>query len=239
MSERLQKVLARAGVGSRRHCESLIRAGRVQVDGAIASLGDSVDVTQVQITVDGTPLDKPASYRYLKLYKPKGYLCSQRSQGGHPTIFDLVNLDQPLHIVGRLDLDSKGLVLLTNHGDLTLQLTHPRYEHEKEYLVTFSSCPTENQLNRWRQGVELPDGFKTGSAVIEIVERKQRSTVCRVILKQGHKRQIRSTASVLGLTVLDLIRTRIATVRLGSLEVGNWQECTHQEIKGLLKLLTK
>jgi 23S rRNA pseudouridine2605 synthase len=133
MSERLQKVLARGGLGSRRHCEEIIRAGRVKVNGKTASIGENVDIKTDAITVDSIPVQIPVIHRYIKLHKPIGYLSSSRSQGGRPTIYELVATTERVYPVGRLDLQSEGLILLTDDGDLTQRLSHPRYKHEKEY----------------------------------------------------------------------------------------------------------
>lgn len=234
MSERLQKVLARGGLGSRRHCEKIIRAGRVQVNGKTASIGESVSILSDAITVDGIPLELPAIHRYIKLNKPAGYLSSSRSQGGNPTIFELVATPDRIYPVGRLDLQSEGLMLLTNDGDLTQRLTHPRYQHEKEYLVLFQTTPSDEQIAQWHSGVRLPDGYKTQPSQMMIHRHEQGMTWCRIILGEGRKRQIRNMASVLGLTVLRLIRIRLATLELGSLAPGKWQDCTAQEIEALM-----
>lgn len=237
MTERLQKVLARRGLGSRRHCEDLIHAGRVTVNGMVAMLGDKVDPHAVDIRIDGELLYPPEPHRYIKLHKPPGYLCSTQSQGGHPTIFNLVPIPERIHPVGRLDLDSEGLILLTNNGELTQRLTHPSYQHEKEYRVLFEESPSHTQLSHWQGGVLLPDGYLTKRSHISVQSQEQGQTWCNVILREGRKRQIRTMASVLGLTVLRLIRIRIATLALGSLAPGNWQDCSIDERDALLALL--
>ncbi len=235
MSERLQKVLARSGLGSRRYCEDLIRTGRVRVNERVANLGDKVVVDSDEITVDGAPLRLPARNRYIKLHKPAGYLSSSRSQGGHPTIFALVSIPERVYAVGRLDLASEGLMILTDDGDLTHRLTHPRYQHEKEYRVLFDERPSEEQIDRWHRGFELPDGYRTKTSELEIEKEEDGHCWCRIILREGHKRQIRTMASVLGLSVLRLIRVRIASLRLGDLAPGAWQDCTNEEINSLVE----
>ena len=236
MSERLQKVLARGGLGSRRHCEKIIRAGRVQVNGKTASIGESVDSKTDAITVDGIPLKLPTVHRYIKLNKPVGYLSSARSQGGRPTIYKLVKITDRVYPVGRLDLHSEGLILLTDDGDLTQHLTHPSNQHEKEYLVLFRTAPSAEQITRWQAGIRLPDGYQTQPSQLMIHRHDQGRTWCRIILGEGRKRQIRNMASVLGLSVLKLIRIRIATLELGSLASGRWQDCTDQEIEALMRI---
>ncbi|TFH36060.1 MAG: rRNA pseudouridine synthase, partial [Anaerolineales bacterium] len=217
MSERLQKVLARAGLGSRRHCEDLIRAGRVRVNGLLAAIGDRVDIDQVEVTLDGVPIQLPGQPIYIKFHKPAGYLSSTRSQGGLPTIFDLVSIPRRVYPVGRLDLHSEGLMLLTDDGILTERLTHPRYQHEKEYRVLFQEAPSPHQISTWQKGIELEDGYCTKPAHLSLERQEGRNAWCRVILREGRKRQIRDMASRLGLTVLRLIRVRIASLELGSL----------------------
>jgi 23S rRNA pseudouridine2605 synthase len=233
MSERLQKVLARAGIGSRRHCEDLIRAGRVRVNGRVAVLGERVDIDQAQITIDEVPIDLPTQFCYIKFHKPAGYLSSTRSQGGRPTIYELVPITRRVYPVGRLDLYSEGLILLTDDGNLTQRLTHPRYQHEKEYRVLFEQSPNAEQISLWQEGVRLPDGYITQPAHLSIERLEQEGCWCRVVLREGRKRQIRSMAAVLGLTVLRLIRIRIASLKLGSLTTGQWEECSAQEVQAL------
>jgi 23S rRNA pseudouridine2605 synthase len=234
MSERLQKVLARGGLGSRRHCEEIIRAGQVKVNGKTASIGENVDIKTDAITVDSIPVQIPVIHRYIKLHKPTGYLSSSRSQGGRPTIYELVATTERVYPVGRLDLQSEGLILLTDDGDLTQRLSHPRYKHEKEYLVLFQTAPTDEQIAHWHSGVQLHDGYQTQPSHMVIDHHEHGMTWCRVILSEGRKRQIRNMASVLGLSVLRLIRIRIASLELGSLSPGKWQDCTAQEIEALM-----
>lgn len=234
MSERVQKVLARAGFGSRRACEDLIRAGRVKVDGIPASLGDRVDINVVEIMLDGVAITLPEQPVYLKFYKPAGYLSSTRSQGGYPTIFELFSTPRRVYPAGRLDLHSEGLMLLTDDGSLTQRLTHPSYQHDKEYRALFQKAPDHAQISTWEKGVQLFDGYLTQPAQFFIDSEEEGNTWCRIILREGRKRQIRNMASVLGLTLLRLIRIRIASLELGSLEPGQTQACSPDEIAGLL-----
>ncbi len=237
MSERIQKVMARAGIGSRRYCEDLIRDGRVRVGGVRASLGDRVDPRFVEITVDGESLKFPDTFTYIKLHKPAGYLSSRRSQGGNPTVYDLIDVHQRVFPIGRLDLQSEGLILLTNDGEITHRLTHPRYTHEKEYQVLFKQAPNLSQMKTWEEGLRLPDGYWTQPSVLRVDQEVESGVWCQVILREGRKRQIRIMASVLGLTVLRLIRTRIAAVTLGKLPSGRWEACSPEEVASLRNLL--
>ena len=234
MTERLQKILARAGLGSRRNCETLILQGRVRVDGRPAKLGMRVDPEQAVITVDGEQLRLPAKPMYVLVNKPRGVLSSTRSQGGKPVVTDLVPAGRRLFPVGRLDLESEGLMLLTDDGDLANRLMHPRYEHEKEYRVLLNRMPDARQLEAWRRGVVLADGHRTKPAKV-LPERNPNEPWVRVVIREGHKRQIRETARALGLHVRRLIRVRFGPLELGDLQSGAWRPLREGELKRLEK----
>ncbi|MEZ0395888.1 MAG: pseudouridine synthase [Anaerolineales bacterium] len=234
MEERLQKILARAGYGSRRACEAIIAAGRVQVNGRAARLGDKANAARDRILVDGHPLQTEPNL-YVMLYKPRGVLSTVREPGGRQTARDLIDLPGTLYPVGRLDLDSEGLLLMTNDGELTNLLTHPRYEHEKEYRVLVARHPDAEQLNLWRRGVVLPDGYRTQPAEVFVEARQGKGTWLRVILREGHKRQIREMGRVTGLPVVRLIRVRMGTLELGRLKPGQWRYLTEREVASLKK----
>lgn len=225
---KLQKLLAAAGYGARRKCEQMIREGRVTLNGERATLGVRAVAGVDRIEVDGEPLRPPEPLTYLVLHKPPGVLSSSRSQGGWPTVLDLVPAEVGLQPVGRLDLESEGLILLTNDGALTHRLTHPRFGHEKEYRVLLDRHPREDELARWRAGVKMASGEFSGPAVVE--PESGEAPWVRVILRQGKKRQIRETARVLGLAVLRLIRVRMATVQLEGLTAGQWRVLRKSEI---------
>ncbi len=230
-SPKLQKVMAQAGYGSRRACERMIRAGLVRVNGERASLGVRVDPNLDEILIDGRPMRNPEPLTYIMLHKPNGVLSSATSQGGWPTVLDLVQTDQRVYPVGRLDLESEGLVLLTNDGVLAHTLTHPAFGHEKEYRVLLNKIPTKDQLRSWSDGVSIPEFGSTMPAKVQLEE--PMGSWLRVVLKQGMKRQIRETARVLGLTVERLIRVRIASLELGSLGAGDWRLLEQSEIDEL------
>ncbi|MGH2619290.1 MAG: pseudouridine synthase, partial [Anaerolineales bacterium] len=158
--------MAQSGHGSRRACEQIIREGRVTVNGERAILGQRGDPVADVILVDGTRLNPAEPLTYIVLHKPAGVLCSARSQGGWPIVTDLVEAPVRLYPVGRLDLDSEGLVLLTNDGELANHLTHPSWGHEKEYRVLLDLVPSENQLRQWSEGLTLPDSRRTGPAKV-------------------------------------------------------------------------
>ncbi|MBN1954718.1 MAG: rRNA pseudouridine synthase [Anaerolineae bacterium] len=233
MKDRLQKILARAGCGSRRACEELIRQGRVAVNGRQAKLGQKADPERDRITLDGRPVESDLQKVYVALHKPRGILSDKgddSQQSG--TVHDLVPLPTRLFSVGRLDLHSEGLILLTNDGELAHRLTHPRYEHEKEYRVYVEGRPGQKTLNRWRRGVFL-DGKRTAPAQVKVLsEEKEHSWLC-VVLREGRKRQIRRVAAMLGHPVQRLIRVRIGPIRLGELEPRQWRRLTPAEVAAL------
>ena len=233
MEERLQKLMAQAGLGSRRTCEELISAGRVMVNGKRAELGQKADPATDRIVVDGTPLKSPEVHQYIALYKPRNVLTTVEAPDPRPTVRDLVPLPGTLYPVGRLDVDSEGLVLLTNDGDLANRLTHPRYEHEKEYKVLVARRPDEPQLETWRRGVVLEDGYRTLPAKVTFESTFGQGAWIRVILREGRKRQIREVGSRLGLPVVRIIRIRIGTLKLGRLKPGEWRPLTPAEIAEL------
>jgi 23S rRNA pseudouridine2605 synthase len=234
MQERIQKILARAGVGSRRASEKLIEEGRVTVNGYPAQLGDKADPEKDTIKVDGKILKAPEPLQYILLNKPRGVVSSLNSQDNRPTVRSLIPLPGRLFPVGRLDIESEGLILLTNDGGLSDRLTHPRYGHEKEYRVLVAKEPDDKQLAAWRHGVFLEDGHKTLPADVRIEKSSTKGTWLRVIMKEGKKRQIREVGSRIGLPVLRIIRTRIGSLYLGNLKPGQWRTLTSKEIK-LLK----
>jgi 23S rRNA pseudouridine2605 synthase len=231
--QRLQKILAQAGLGSRRACEELIREGRVTVDGRAAVLGGSADPASEEIRVDGEPLPKPEASVYVALNKPVGVVSSLVAQGDRSTVCDLVDLPIRLYPVGRLDVDSEGLILLTNDGETTFRLTHPKYGHEKEYRVLLNRVPDEEQIEAWRRGVILPDGEKALPASVDVAESFGRKAWVKVVMRQGRKRQIRETARVLGLRVERLVRVRIDGLGLGNLKPGQWRRLSAGEIERL------
>lgn len=239
MSERLQKVLARAGLGSRRACEELISANRVSLNGRIAQLGDKADPTQDRILVDGRPLPVIENLVYIALYKPRGVLSAVSSTDKRPTVRDLVDIPGHLYPVGRLDVDSEGLILMTNDGEVANRLTHPRYGHDKEYRVLVARRPDNAQLETWRRGVVLPDGYRTSPAQVNLEAPSGKGAWLRVILREGHKRQIRETGSQIGLPVVKIIRIRIGSLMLGMLKPRQWRYLTPVEIAALLNYKSK
>ncbi|MGC8879623.1 MAG: pseudouridine synthase [Anaerolineae bacterium] len=237
MAERLQKLLAHAGYGSRRACEELIREGRVTVNGQVAQLGQKVDPQRDRVAVDGRPVRVEQTYTYIIVYKPRGVLSDERSDGSRNviTVRDMVPIAGHLYPVGRLDLRSEGLVLLTDDGELANLLTHPRYKHTKEYRVCVVSRPEEETLDKWRRGIFL-DGRRTAPAEVTVLHREPDQTWLRVVLHEGRKRQIRRIAAMLGHPVKRLIRVRIGPIQLGNLKPGEWRPLREREIAQLLEI---
>lgn len=234
MEERLQKLMARAGLGSRRSCEDLIVEGRVTVNGKRAELGQKADPARDVIAVDGENLQRPERLIYVMLNKPRGVVSSLSPQGDRQTVRDLIKLPGRLYPVGRLDVDSEGLILLTNDGELTDHLTHPRYESEKEYRVLVRGEPRSEQIAAWEKGVVL-EGKRTAPAVVTREERASgdAGTWLRVIMHEGRKHQIRDIGGELGLPVRRLLRVRMGGLMLGDLPVGQWRELKPEEVKQL------
>lgn len=242
VEERLQKLMARANIGSRRSCETIISEGRVTVNGRVVKVGDKADPSRDRIEVDGRQIlasdnaapEKP--YIYIALNKPRGVISSleDEMEAGRATVRDLIDIDGASHIypVGRLDKPSEGLVLMTNDGALAHRLTHPRYGHEKVYDVTLEGNISERALEQWRRGVMLDDRI-TAPAPIEVIERANNSTRLRIILREGRKRQIRRVAASLGHPVRQLIRERIGPLSLGDLQTGQWRHLTDKEVSQL------
>ncbi len=228
--QRLQKLIAAAGICSRRHAEVLLREGRVKVNQITATVGDQADPIVDRIDVDGSPLSQPSSPRLILLNKPPGVISSCSDPHGRKTVLDLIPepLRRGLHPIGRLDSDSRGALLLTNQGAITLQLTHPRYAHQKTYKVQVRGRPTATTLNRWSNGVEL-DGIPTQPTEVFLIKQNRNQSLLKVILREGRNRQIRRVAEALGHPVLDLQRTAISSIDLGSLPEGSWRELTRSE----------
>lgn len=233
MEKRLQKILARSGYGSRRTCEELIEEKRVQVNGEVAKLGMKADREKDEIMVDGLPITQPEPFKYIALHKPQEVLSTVKTKDAQSTVRELVQIPGRLYPVGRLDLDSEGLILMTNDGTLTNRLTHPRYEHEKEYLVLVANHPTPEKLSAWRNGVQLEESSLTLPAAVEVESRTASGTWLRVTLREGKKRQIRRMGDQTGLAVERIIRVRIASLHLGDLQPGEWRHLTADEIKAL------
>jgi cytidylate kinase len=264
--ERLQKILARAGFGSRRACERLISQGHLTVDGQLVTeLGATADPRVSLICVDGQPI-RPERSRYLVLHKPAGYLSNPDPRAGHPSWLDLVSVPERLFPVGRLDLESEGLLVLTNDGDLAQLLTHPRFEHPKTYLVQVEGIPNPRKLRRLRHGIMLEDGptapaevtllrhvphpvnansmlsrtTPTGARGRTTSDRNSKLTCwLKVSLREGRKRQLRRMVARLGHRALRVIRIAMGPLELGLLPAGKWRELWPAEIEALRAVVNR
>jgi pseudouridine synthase len=238
--ERLQKILARAGYGSRRAAEALIASGRVTVNGTVATLGSSADAGRDAIAVDGKPLQLASERVYLAMHKPAGIVTTARDPQQRPTVMALLPDGLPPHVlpVGRLDLDTAGLLIFTNDGELAHRLTHPRYGIEKEYHALVGGRPSQKTLGALRQGVDIGD-YVTLPADAEFASppyghhEQEGAMWIRLVIHEGRKRQVRLMCAALGHPVRELIRTRVGGVRLGRLTSGEARPLTAHELSSL------
>ena len=235
--ERLQKVLAARGVASRRAAEELIREGRVSVDGRVVlELGTKVDPERATIRVNGRPLGRPRPV-YLLLNKPRGYLTTASDPEGRRTVYDLVDTRERVFPVGRLDMDSEGLLLLTNDGELANRIAHPRYRIDKEYHALVEGTPTPQQLDHLRRGGLPLDGRRTSPAEIGVLERGPEGTWLRVVIHEGRKRQVRRMLEEVGHPVRRLRRVRLGPLTLAGLPAASHRPLTAPELARLRRLL--
>jgi len=236
--ERIQKILARADIASRRASEALIAQGRVTVNGKKAVLGDKASWDKDDIRIDGIPIDKTCERKYLILNKPRGVITATFDSHRRKTVMDFV----PEHIrerfrlfpVGRLDMDSGGLILLTNDGFLANRVTHPRYGVPREYLIEIEPVLTPKDVSVLRKGVDLEEG-NTGPAEVSVVAVRGRRALVKMVIYTGRKRQIRRSFAQLGYKVYELSRVRIDSIHIGSLKTGEIRELTPEEVKMLYR----
>lgn len=226
--ERLQKVLAAAGFGSRRVCEDLIADGRVTVNGEVAVLGRRVDPETTRIEVDGVPVAVRPGLVYYLLNKPAGVVTTASDPHGRQTVLDLVPPEPRVFPVGRLDADTEGLLLLTNDGDLAHRLTHPSFGIEKEYLAEIEGQPTAGELRRLRTGIDLEDG-RTAPAKASLVQDR----ALRLVIHEGRNRQVRRMCAAIGHPVLRLVRVRIGPLADRDLPPGRYRVLTREEVQAL------
>jgi len=250
---RLQKVIAAAGIASRRKAEELIRAGRVRVNGrVIREMGFKVDPEEDIIEVDGQRIRPPKAHQYIILHKPRGVLSTTSDPYRRQTVVDLVPAAQRLFPVGRLDADSEGLILLTDDGKLTERLTHPRYGHKKEYIALIIGVPTSKEIRALERGIMLEEG-RTSPAEAVVLGRKTPQELLdagvpglrkesprgfswiRITLTEGKKHQVRRMLKALGHPVIRLVRVAIGPIRLGRLQPGEWRPLTPKEQRRLLE----
>jgi pseudouridine synthase len=231
--QRLQKVLAAAGLGSRRQCEDLIREGRVEVDRrAVTELGTRVDPAQQEIRVDGESL-RPSKRLYFAVNKPVGVVTTNNDPSGRARVIDLVPTEQRVFAVGRLDRSSEGLILVTNDGEFANRITHPRYGVEKTYLVRVAGAPDQRKLERLKKGVHLAEGYARAQSIL-IKKKQGHSTDLIIVLSEGRNREIRRILARVGHKVLSLKRIAVGPLKLGDLPVGAWRRVMSDEVEKLL-----
>jgi 23S rRNA pseudouridine2605 synthase len=228
VGERLQKALASAGVASRRAAEELIVAGRVTVNGkVVAELGTRVSPDDV-LAVDGRKVNRAPHYAYVILNKPTGVLATAKDEHGRRTVLDLVKSPERVYPVGRLDLDTEGLLLLTNDGELTYHISHPKHELDREYEAWVTPAATDEQLAHLQRGVDL-NGWTTSPAEV----RRRAGGALSIIIHEGHKRQVRLMCLAVGLRVTRLVRVRLGPLTLGTLKPGESRELRPAELTAL------
>ncbi len=230
--ERVQKLLARAGLGSRRACEEIVRAQRVKIDGVVATLGDRADPDTQQVLVDDVPLAVRPDLVYYVLNKPTGVVTTASDPQGRPTVVGLVPTEPRVFPVGRLDADTEGLLLMTNDGDLAQLLAHPRHGVDKTYVAEVAGDPGDAALRQLRTGIELEDG-PTAPARARIMARTQGKTALELTIHEGRKRQVRRMCAAVGLRVQRLVRTKIGPLADPRLGPGAWRELLPREVRAL------
>jgi 23S rRNA pseudouridine2605 synthase len=233
MEERLQKILAKAGLGSRRGCEEFITAGRVRVNDKVATLGQKADASKEKITFDGKTIVVPKENVYIMLNKPRGVISAVTSPDPRPTVRDLIPIDRRIYPVGRLDIESEGLILMTDDGELANKLSHPRFGHEKIYKVLLARQPDRKQLEAWRRGIVLEDGYRTAPVKVFVEGQSGKGARVKIVMTEGRKRQIRETGSLLGLPVVKINRVQLGSLHLGKLKPREWRYLTEDEVKEL------
>ena len=235
MTERLQKILSARGICSRRKAEELIQAGRFCCNGAVAVLGDSADPDLDEITVDGNPLPTAREFVYIMLNKPRGYVTTLSDEKGRPNAAQLIDCGTRIYPVGRLDMDSEGLLLFTNDGEFANRLMHPKHEVNKTYRVLVEGY-SEEKLERLKQPVEL-DGYTVRKPDVKLLRTRERGQAqLLVTIHEGRNRQVRRMCDMAGMKVLRLQRISEGNVKLGALELGKWRHLTAEEVTSLNKI---
>lgn len=228
---RLQKYLAECGVASRRKAEQIISEGRVAVNGRIVNeMGFKVEPDDV-VEVDGRQLYTEEKKVYIMLNKPVGYVTTSRDQFSRKTVIDLVEgISERIYPVGRLDYDTSGLLILSNDGDFTHRLTHPRHEMEKKYIARVQGTPSDEELQKFREGLKIED-YTTAPAKIKVLDKGRETSTLEIIIHEGKNRQVRKMCDAIGHTVLSLQRIEIGGLKLGNLPEGKWRRLLPEEVE--------
>lgn len=237
MKIRLQKFLANAGVASRRASEKIIQDGRVKVNGKIVTvLGTKIDPEIDEVTIDGKPCIKPSCYTYILMNKPMGVVTTAKDPFGRPTVLDVITgFNERVYPVGRLDKDTEGLLILTNDGEATYRLTHPKHEVEKTYFACVRGRVDKKQVRRLEKGVKLEDGL-TSPAKVKIIKYEENLTLLEIKIHEGRKRQVKRMCSAIGNPVVYLKRTHIGKLSLKGLKPGQWRFMSAKEIQYIKSL---
>lgn len=232
---RLNKYLAMCGVASRRKCDNIIKEGRILVNGKlVTSLGIDINEKKDKVNLDGNLLSLPSSFVYIKLNKPKGYACTRSDEKGRKTIYQLIDCEERLFSIGRLDYDTEGLILLTNDGDFANKIAHPKFHLEKEYRVSVEGEMKESELAVLRNGVVV-DGQRLPKCKVKFISFENNITKLSVVIDEGKNRQIRRMFEGIGRDIKLLKRIRIGLVKLGGLSRGQWKDLTEEELNLLAR----
>nr|WP_026894071.1 pseudouridine synthase [Clostridiisalibacter paucivorans] len=234
---RLQKYMAKCGVASRRKSENIILEGRVKVNGkTITELGIKVDPDKDVVILDNKIIRMEKNNVYIIINKPEGYVTTVSDQFNRPTVIDLIrSIDERIYPVGRLDYDTSGLLILTNDGNLTYKLTHPKHEINKEYIAKIKGIPNNKSLNEFRNGLKIED-YVTSKANIEIIETYRQNSQVKIIIHEGKNRQVRKMCGKIGHPVIKLKRVAIGDLNIDKMKTGEWRFLTSKEVEYLKNL---
>jgi 23S rRNA pseudouridine2605 synthase len=233
VEERLQKYMAACGVASRRKCEEIIQQGRVKVNGAVIyELGFKVVSGKDEVLVDNKQIEKEERKVYIALNKPEGYVSTVKDEKGRKTIIDLVQVEERIYPIGRLDYDTSGLILLTNDGEIYNKIIHPRVEKNKVYIAEIKGIPNEREIERFKTGIDI-GGYITSPAEFKILKKYKESAEVEIIIHEGKNRQIRRMCEKINHPVIELKRIQIGNIKLGNLSKGEWRYLNKEEIKSI------
>lgn len=235
MEERLQKYLASCGVASRRMSEEIIKSGRVAVNGQIVTeMGVKIKIGTDKVTVDGKDITPEDEHVYLMLNKPEGYVTTAHDPQGRPTVLDLVaEVPQRVFPIGRLDVDTEGLLFLTNDGELAYRLTHPKFAVTKVYHALVTGKPSEDKLDRMRNGLKLEDGM-TKPCTVKVIRRYNHKTMLEITISEGRNRQVRRMCQAIGNPIIELERVKIENIELSQVKRGQYRKLTLEELAPLM-----